>query len=66
MMRAEQTVALPITKSGDSYAIENAARNGDGPAVMLSGLHKSFGAQKVLDGIELTVGSGKTLAVLGR
>ena len=34
--------------------------------MVLRGLHKSFGAQKVLDGIDLTVGSGKTLAVLGR
>ncbi len=66
MMHTEQTAALPVTKSGDNHAIENADRNGAGPAVMLSGLHKSFGAQKVLDGIELTVGSGKTLAVLGR
>src|SRR6202043_3556494 len=29
-------------------------------------LHKSFGSQIVLDGIDLTVGSGETLAVLGR
>ena len=29
-------------------------------------MHKSFGAQHVLDGIDLTVGSGETLAVLGR
>lgn len=29
-------------------------------------LHKSFGSQKVLDGIDLTVQRGETLAVLGR
>ena len=29
-------------------------------------VHKSFGAQKVLNGIDLAVGSGETLVVLGR
>jgi phospholipid/cholesterol/gamma-HCH transport system ATP-binding protein len=29
-------------------------------------LHKSFGRQKVLDGVGLRVGEGETLAVLGR
>ena len=32
----------------------------------LRGLHKSFGAQVVLNGIDLTVARGETLAVLGR
>ena len=36
------------------------------PAVAVEGLHKSFGIQKVLDGVSVTVGQGKTLAVLGR
>ena len=35
-------------------------------AIVLHGLHKSFGAQNVLNGMDLTVGSGKTLAMLGR
>jgi phospholipid/cholesterol/gamma-HCH transport system ATP-binding protein len=34
--------------------------------VVLRGLHKSFGAQTVLNGIELAVAQGETLAVLGR
>src|SRR5450755_4598785 len=34
--------------------------------VAVEDLHKSFGSQKVLDGISLTVNSGETLAVLGR
>jgi len=34
--------------------------------VVLRGLHKSFGAQVVLNGIDLTVARGETLAVLGR
>lgn len=35
-------------------------------AVAVEHLEKSFGAQKVLKGVTLTVGQGKTLAVLGR
>jgi phospholipid/cholesterol/gamma-HCH transport system ATP-binding protein len=34
--------------------------------VALRDVHKSFGAQKVVDGISLTVNRGETLAVLGR
>ncbi len=34
--------------------------------MVLQGLHKSFGAQRVLNGIDLTVSSGETLVVLGR
>ena len=34
--------------------------------MVVKGLHKSYGEQKVLNGIDLTVGSGETLAVLGR
>jgi phospholipid/cholesterol/gamma-HCH transport system ATP-binding protein len=36
------------------------------PVVQISGLRKSFGAQTVLDGIDLTVKRGETLTVLGR
>jgi phospholipid/cholesterol/gamma-HCH transport system ATP-binding protein len=36
------------------------------PAVAVKDLHKSFGSQKVLDGIDLQVRQGETLAVLGR
>ncbi len=41
------------------------AANGE-PPVVLRGLHKAFGAQAVLNGIDLTVNRGETLAVLGR
>jgi phospholipid/cholesterol/gamma-HCH transport system ATP-binding protein len=34
--------------------------------VVVTGLHKSFGKQTVLDGIDLTVQRGETVAVLGR
>jgi phospholipid/cholesterol/gamma-HCH transport system ATP-binding protein len=36
------------------------------PVVVVEDLHKSFGSQKVLNGISLTVRRGETLAVLGR
>lgn len=36
------------------------------PVLALRDVHKSFGAQHVLDGISLTVVRGETLAVLGR
>jgi phospholipid/cholesterol/gamma-HCH transport system ATP-binding protein len=34
--------------------------------IVITNLHKSFGAQTVLDGIDLSVAQGETLAVLGR
>src|ERR1041385_8639838 len=34
--------------------------------IVVKDLHKSYGAQKVLDGIDLTVGQGETVAILGR
>ena len=43
-----------------------AAADNGAPPVAVEDLHKSFGSQKVLDGIGLTVNSGETLAVLGR
>jgi phospholipid/cholesterol/gamma-HCH transport system ATP-binding protein len=36
------------------------------PAVAVENLQKSFGAQKVLNGVTLTIERGQTLAVLGR
>jgi phospholipid/cholesterol/gamma-HCH transport system ATP-binding protein len=46
--------------------LEEAERDGSTPAVSVVDLHKSFGEQKVLNGINLSVGRGETLAVLGR
>jgi phospholipid/cholesterol/gamma-HCH transport system ATP-binding protein len=43
-----------------------AAKDGSAPAIAVEDLHKSFGSQKVLNGISLTVARGETLAVLGR
>lgn len=44
---------------------ENFDGNGGRP-IELNGLRKSFGRQTVLDGIDLAVARGETLAVLGR
>jgi phospholipid/cholesterol/gamma-HCH transport system ATP-binding protein len=64
MMPAEQQVL--VEESAAPSATETFGAKTDGPAVVIRGLHKSFGAQIVLNGIDLTVNSGETLAVLGR
>ena len=43
--------------------MENATNN---PAIRLRGLTKSFGAQKVLDRIDLEIARGETMTILGR
>jgi phospholipid/cholesterol/gamma-HCH transport system ATP-binding protein len=43
-----------------------AADNDSAPAIAVKDLHKSFGEQKVLNGVTLSLGRGETLAVLGR
>jgi phospholipid/cholesterol/gamma-HCH transport system ATP-binding protein len=45
---------------------ENVERDGSVPFVRVEDVHKSFGRHKVLNGINLGVGRGETLAVLGR
>jgi phospholipid/cholesterol/gamma-HCH transport system ATP-binding protein len=45
---------------------EQAASLSGEPVVVLRDVQKSFGAQKVLDGISINVRRGETLAVLGR
>jgi phospholipid/cholesterol/gamma-HCH transport system ATP-binding protein len=40
--------------------------NDSTPAIAVDDLHKSFGSQKVLNGVSLTVPRGETLAMLGR
>jgi len=66
MMNSNQSATLQVAGSGANHAPENTERNGAGPAMVLRGLHKTFEAQVVLNGVDLTVGSGETLAVLGR
>src|SRR5271168_643865 len=43
-----------------------AHKDGSPPAVGVENLYKSFGSQRVLNGISLAVNRGETLAVLGR
>jgi phospholipid/cholesterol/gamma-HCH transport system ATP-binding protein len=52
----------------DQVAVKRGETEKDGgaPAIAVEDLHKSFGSQKVLNGISLTVSRGETLAVLGR
>jgi phospholipid/cholesterol/gamma-HCH transport system ATP-binding protein len=66
MTHMDQTTIVPGTQNGDKHLVENTEASSTAPAMVLQGLHKSFGAQNVLNGIDLTVGSGQTLAVLGR
>lgn len=47
----------------DSGSVDSSSAN---PPVLVQELYKSFGSQKVLNGIDLTVPSGETLAVLGQ
>jgi phospholipid/cholesterol/gamma-HCH transport system ATP-binding protein len=65
MTRGEQAVILSVTPDGDELLTETAEQRG-APPIVLKGLHKSYGAQHVLDGVDLTVGGGQTVAVLGR
>jgi phospholipid/cholesterol/gamma-HCH transport system ATP-binding protein len=46
--------------------MKNIEKTNGEPPVVLRGLRMSFGAQMVLNGIDLTVNRGETLAVLGR
>jgi len=45
---------------------DNNTQNSAAPAMAVENLHKSYGVQKVLDGVTLSIEQGKTLAVLGR
>jgi phospholipid/cholesterol/gamma-HCH transport system ATP-binding protein len=45
---------------------QEVTENNGAPAVAVDNVHKSFGAQKVLDGVDLAISRGETLAVLGR
>ncbi|HEY1901486.1 MAG TPA: ABC transporter ATP-binding protein [Terracidiphilus sp.] len=50
---------ITIKPGGDEH-------DGRVPAVAVEDLHKSFGTQKVLNGVSLSIDRGQTLAVLGR
>ena len=65
-MRGSEPAVLLAEESPTTSAAETSRGKAHAPAVVLRGLHKSFGSQVVLDGVNLTVASGETLAVLGR
>jgi phospholipid/cholesterol/gamma-HCH transport system ATP-binding protein len=46
--------------------LEGATKEDNVPAIAVEGLHKSFGSQKVLNEVSLSLSRGETLAVLGR
>ena len=54
------------TAQSTSILPDELADSGRTPVVEVEDVHKSFGAHKVLNGINLTVNRGETLAVLGR
>jgi phospholipid/cholesterol/gamma-HCH transport system ATP-binding protein len=54
------TIDQVTTKQGP------AGKDGGAPAISVEDLHKSFGSQRVLNGITLAVGRAETLALLGR
>jgi phospholipid/cholesterol/gamma-HCH transport system ATP-binding protein len=66
MTLPEQQVLLDVPESSAAAATQNFSGENGGPAVVIRGLHKSFGKQTVLNGVNLTVKSGETLAMLGR
>jgi phospholipid/cholesterol/gamma-HCH transport system ATP-binding protein len=66
MMQPEQQVLTGMERSEARAPIQRASDKNGGAAVDLRDLHRSFGSQVVLNGIDLTVESGETLAVLGR
>jgi phospholipid/cholesterol/gamma-HCH transport system ATP-binding protein len=55
-----ETIDQIALKQGEAEA------DGSAPVLAVEGLHKSFGLQKVLNGVSLAVSRGETLAVLGR
>jgi phospholipid/cholesterol/gamma-HCH transport system ATP-binding protein len=65
-MPPEQAVFPHVEERSATAPTARSASKSDAPAVVLRGLHKSFGTQVVLNGIDLTVKSGETLAMLGR
>ena len=56
MNTADQIALHPPHTANDAHA----------PVISVEDLHKSFGSQKVLNGLSLDVRRGETLAILGR
>jgi phospholipid/cholesterol/gamma-HCH transport system ATP-binding protein len=62
------TLEQPPIENAAQTAIQQGKAEADGsaPVLAVEDLHKSFGSQKVLNGVSLAVKRGETLAVLGR
>src|ERR1700691_1617727 len=66
MARATAMNTIDQIPVGTAAKRAEAEENGSEAVIAVEGLHKSFGNQRVLDGISLSVKRGETLAVLGR
>jgi phospholipid/cholesterol/gamma-HCH transport system ATP-binding protein len=55
-----------MTTTSETTMPEQAAESTNSESLVISGLHKSFGSQKVLDGVDLKADRGQTVVVLGR
>ncbi len=58
-------VVEPQSSSVEPHAVETSS-NGSVPKIRLEGVHKSFGDNIVLSGIDLTVSAGEVLVIIGR
>lgn len=56
---------MPVSLPKDKTVKPENANDGE-PAIVIQGVTKSFGPQRVLDGVSFQVRRGETLAVLGR
>ncbi len=65
MTPAAQAVLRDVQETG-TRPTESSVEKTGATVVAISGLHKSFGSQVVLNGTNLNVATGETLAVLGR
>jgi phospholipid/cholesterol/gamma-HCH transport system ATP-binding protein len=55
-----------MTTTSETTMPEQATESTNSESLVIRGLHKSFGSQKVLDGVDLTADRGQTVVVLGR
>ncbi len=67
-MHLDETVRETRMETIDQIAVKQgqAEQDGSAPVIAVEDVHKSYGSQKVLNGISLAVKRGETLAVLGR
>jgi phospholipid/cholesterol/gamma-HCH transport system ATP-binding protein len=55
-----------MTTANEITIPDQAMHSPTSESIVVSGLHKSYGSQKVLDGVDLTADRGQTVVVLGR